>query len=201
MNLTQRLLYVMAMIAAALGMIWVASATASKTPLGPSARAKSTDRRPHSLYGARSGDAIINVMGAVPGDSGRGRLVIANAGSKPFRRVRLTQDNADLGGMSGALQLQIFDRTAKRCLYPYTRLKAPIRRGRRSAPRIQRCRGWRSYDSGRRLNNTVVAGARSLTWRPGERHVIEVRWRLTKWSSNDDQNRTAQFRLRWRAYG
>jgi hypothetical protein len=125
-------------------------------------------------------------------------MVLANAGPRPFTKVTLTQDNVVLGGFSSALQLQVYDAIARRCLYPRPPADEQV-------PTVNvendRCARWMPFDGRQFLRYLVVPGKDgSPKWKRGEQHAIDIRWRLAVSSPNSDQGRRASFRLRWHTY-
>jgi hypothetical protein len=186
-------------IACAVSLLVAASAAASAGLLdGALDRKGATKKSPWATTNSLTGRAVISATGVVPGQSGRKVMTIANTGTRPIKRISLTQDKATRGGMSTALTLQIFDRTTKKCLYPAW--KAPKRRpGRRPPPEPKKCLKMAPWMGGRTLKNVVVRPRKGATWRPKERHQIEVRWSLAKTSPTTDQGKRATFRLNWRA--
>jgi hypothetical protein len=153
-------------------------------------RRKAVRKPPFSLSDTRRGRAVVNARNVVPGRSGLTRVWVGNAGTHRFRSLVLNQTRARTGGISRNLQLTVRDATTRRCLYP-----APPQRRRQWAT----CRGWGPWVGGRALRNVPVAPRNRRYWRPGERHAIEVRWRLTTASPSSDQGRSATFTLLWRA--
>jgi hypothetical protein len=148
----------------------------------------------HKVSNTLNGRALFNVKDLQPGWTGRKRVVLSNVGPQPFSRVTLTQDLVDTGGFSQALQLQIYDVTAKRCLYP--RPPAQARRPRGIAEEY-RCL-WAPWDGQADVRFLVVPGKDGTTfWQRREQHLFFVRWRLAESSPNSDQGRAASFRLRW----
>ena len=150
----------------------------------------------------RDGKAVFVARGVKPGAQGFGRVVITNSGRRQFRKVMLYQDAVRMGGMSRALQLQVFDRTTKQCLYPRQKVKRIQRRGRTKKFTMTpvQCRTWGSFNVGNQLRSSSILGRNGTTvWKTRERHELEVRWRLLSTSPNSDQGRKASFRLRWRA--
>lgn len=182
-----------------------ASLAASRGPLvrsetaavGPSQRVAGKIR--HRVSNNRSGRAVLTIDEALPGQAGRRRMVLANAGPRPFRRVTLTQDHLVTGGFSAALQLQVYDAITRRCLYP----RPPLRmRVPNVAVEHDRCSRWMPFDGRRHLRYLLVPGADGTSqWKRGEQHAIDVRWRLAANSPNSDQGRRAGFRLRWHTNG
>jgi hypothetical protein len=162
---------------------------------GRAAKAKPT---PWRINNSRMGKTVINVSGVYPGKQGTGRVVLNHTGTKPIKRIALTQDQVKLGGMSPALQLQVFDFTAKRCLYPRPVLPKP-KRGAKPKPEPRVCATWKPFTAGRALQNMVVPPLQGTTWKPKEKHAIDVRWRLLPTSPPSDQGKSASFRLVWRA--
>ncbi len=153
----------------------------------------------HRVSNNRSGEAVLKIDGVLPGHEGRRRMVLANAGPRPITRVTLTQDHIVEGGFSDALQLQVYDAITRRCLYP----RPPARL---QVPRVQvepdRCMQWMPFDGRSDIRFLTVPGKDgSNTWRRGEQHAIDVRWRLASTSPNSDQGRRASFRLRWHTTG
>lgn len=150
----------------------------------------------HKVSNTLNGKAMFNVQDLQPGWAGRKRVVLSNVGPQPFSRVTLTQDLVDDGGFSDALQLQIFDVSTKRCLYPRPSDAAVQRRLRATAP--LNCERWMPWDGHEDLRFMVVPGKDGTTfWQRAEQHLFFVRWRLAERSPNSDQGRRASFRLRW----
>jgi hypothetical protein len=177
-----------------------AGVTIERTP--PSARVptlKENGKIVHRVSNNRSGEAVLRIDGITPGQEGRRRVVLANAGPRPFRRVTLTQDHVVQGGFSDALQLQVYDAITRRCLYPRppARLRVP-----RVRVEPDRCMQWMPFDGRSDMRFLTVPGKDgTATWRRGEQHAIDVRWRLASTSPNSDQGRRASFRLRWHTSG
>lgn len=152
----------------------------------------------HRVSNNRSGQAVLVIPEAVPGQEGRRRMVLSNAGPRPFTKVTLTQDNLVTGGFSRALQLQVYDAITRRCLYPRPPVDARVPN---VAVEHDRCARWMPFDGRRHLRSLVVPGKDgSTTWRRGEQHAIDIRWRLADSSPNSDQGRRASFRLRWHTH-
>jgi hypothetical protein len=178
----------------------MADVTIERTPPGariPTLRID--DKIVHRVSNNRSGQALLDIRGLTPGQEGRRRVVIANAGPRPFRRVTITQDHLVPGGFSDALQLQVYDAITRRCLYP--RPPAHLR-----VPRVRtepdRCFRWMPFDARRDLHFLPIPGKDgSNTWQRGEMHAIDVRYRLAPTSPNSDQGRRSSFRLRWYTHG
>jgi hypothetical protein len=154
----------------------------------------------HKVSNNLNGRALFNVQDLQPGWAGRKRIVLSNVGPQPFSRVTLTQDLVDTGGFSDALQLQIFDVTTNRCLYPRPSAEAVRRRLRATSP--LNCERWMPWDGQKDLRFiTVTARDGTLTWQRREQHLFYIRWRLDESSPNSDQGRAASFRLRWNTSG
>ena len=105
----------------------------------------------------------IQPAAASPGQEGRRRMVLANAGPRPFRRLTLTQDHLVEGGFSDALQLQVYDAITRRCLYPRppARLRVP-----RVRVEPDRCMQWMPFDGRSDMRFLTVPGKDgSNTWR------------------------------------
>ena len=152
----------------------------------------------HRVSNNRSGQAVLVIPEALPGQEGRRRMVLANAGPRPFSRVTLTQDNLVTGGFSGALQLQVYDAITRRCLYPRPPIDEQVPN---VAVEHDRCARWMQFDARRHLRYLIVPGKDGTpTWKRGEQHAIDVRWRLAASSPNSDQGRRASFRLRWHTH-
>ncbi|MCW2926530.1 MAG: hypothetical protein JWM86_498 [Thermoleophilia bacterium] len=152
----------------------------------------------NKISNSRQGKAVLTVRTTKPGLTGRGRVVLANVGAKPIRRLLLTQDQVKQGGVGKALQLQVFDSTTRKCLYPRPKLR-PVRVGVAPPKEPTRCLGWAPFNAGKALRRFSVPSRKGTTWARGEKHAIDVRWRLDTSSPNTDQGRTATFRLLWNA--
>ena len=194
-----RLLYWMLAVAGAVLALMGASAAASSGAFD-SLVAERAGRKPvpNKFSNNRSGRAIITVKNALPGKQARGRIVIANVGSNPIKKVLLTQDQVKNTGIGSALQLQIYDVSAKRCLYPRPKLPKP-RPGKKPLKEPTVCKAWMPFKGGRALTKLQVPSIKGAVWKRKEKHAIDVRWRLLPTSPNSDQNKTASFRLIWRA--
>ena len=149
---------------------------------------------PYAMTNSLKGKAIISATAVVPGQSGRGKVVISNTGTRPFRSVKLTQAKSS-NPIGPGLELQVFDSTTKRCLYPLPKLPKP-KRGRPAPKPPRTCTAWAPWTAGGKLRNLAVPPTRGKTWRPRERHVVHVLWRLR---SDAPQGVTASFNLTWRA--
>ncbi len=193
------------MVAAATALVLAGASLAAgarfeRTP--PSARVPTLrvdGRIVHRVSNNRSGEAVLKVDGVMPGQQGRRRVVLSNTGPRPFKRVTLTQDHVAQGAFSDALQLQVYDAVARRCLYP--RPPAHLR-----VPRVKvepnRCLRWMPFDGRSSMRFLTVPGKDGTNiWKRGEQHAIDVRWRLADSSPNSDQGRRASFRLRWHTLG
>jgi hypothetical protein len=128
----------------------------------------------------------------LPGTIDRRLLVVGNDGKRYVRRIAIYQDQVVDTGFSSALRIQLWDRTTNRCIYP-----AP----RSGVPPFGRCRHWGAWDASNELDGRAITPKWGVDWRPGERHVIQIRYALRPWSTNSDQEQEASFRLRWRYYG
>lgn len=181
-----------------------ASAAASRGPVTPSVSGRTPTqvvdgKIRHRVSNNRSGEAVLSIDQAFPGQEGRRRMVLSNSGPRPFARVTLIQDHVAQGGFSDALQLQVYDAITRRCLYPRPprRLQVP-----NVAVEHDRCTRWMPFDGRRQLRYLLVPGTTgTTTWKRGEQHAIDVRWRLADSSPNSDQGRRASFRLRWNTTG
>ena len=154
-------------------------------------------RSPYSATVSQTGRAVVKTTAVKPGETGRGRVTVTNTGTRPIRKVLLTQDKVSTGGAGAALHLQVFDTTTKKCLYPRPTLKKP-RPGTPAPKEPRACGSWRPFTAGKALNKLQVPPRKGAAWARKERHVIEVRWRLDPSSPNTDQGRKATFRLLWR---
>lgn len=139
-------------------------------------------------YNRRNGSHVFRAKGLVPGDTQQRLLVVGNDGRRRLRTIRAWQDEVTNTGFGPALGIQLWDRTTNRCIYP-----AP----RAGEPELGDCRRWGSWNAGAALQGAVVRPRWTSTWRPGERHVIAVRFALRESSANADQGQLASFRLRW----
>lgn len=184
---------------AALLVLAGASAAASRVDLERLLSASAHRQRgPYQINNSRLGRAVIDASNVKPGQQGRGRVTLGHTGTRPIRRITLTQDKVVNTGIGPGLQLQLFDVTAKRCLYPRPKVK-PARPGRKPPKEPRSCSGWMPWKAGARLRNLVIPTLRGNSWKPREKHAIEVRWRLADTSPNTDQGKRASFRLTWRA--
>jgi hypothetical protein len=186
-------------VAMAILMLLAANAAASTNVFGlVGARAKKPKPVAWKTTNSRLGKSVISMTGVLPGQQGSGRVVISNSGTKPIKKITLTQDQVQLGGFSPALQLQVFDTTAKKCLYPRPKLVKP-KPHKKPKPEPKTCATWMPFTAGKALKGLVVPQLKGTTWRVKEKHSIDVRWRLTTDSPPSDQGKSASFRLVWRA--
>lgn len=191
-----RPMYWMCVLAGAFFLLAAANAAASNGLL-ERAGLRAKKPTPYKFTNTRTGKAVVVAKDVKPGETGTGRFTIANAGTKPIRFVQLTQDKV-VHGAGPALQLQVFDSTTKRCLYP--RPKLPKARPGKKPPKEPKvCLSWKPFKAGKALSKLAVPPRAGKAWKPKERHTIEVRWRLDPSSPNSDQGRTSTFRLQWRA--
>lgn len=151
-------------------------------------------RTPYAFTNSLKGKAVISANAVVPGQTGVGKVVIANTGTKPFKSVKLSQSAAS-NPIGSGLELKIFDTTTKRCLYPLPKLKKP-RKGRPAPKPPRTCTAWAPWTGGAKLRNVVVSPRAGKVWKPRERHTIQVTWRL---GLDAPQGANATFRLEWRA--
>lgn len=147
---------------------------------------KKKPRSAYQLSNSRKGKAVFSARNVVPGQVGRGTVVISNTGRRPFRKVTLSQ-TAVRNRIGTSAKLQVYDATTGRCIYP-----APRRKLKRPP---KRCTSWGWWTGKRKLRNAVVPPRRGKVWRPRERHVIHVRWRV---GQDIPQGRKARFNLVWR---
>lgn len=176
-----------------------ATIVATRSGMTDAATDRAARSVPCKVSNSRSDERFFVVEHALPGRSGRRRMVLANVALRPFSRGTLTQDRVWLGGFSSALQLQVYDAIARRCLHP--RPPAAER-----VPQVKvesdRCSHWMPFDGRSRIHDLLVPGFDgSSTWNHGEQHAIDVRWRLAPRSPNSDQGRRAGFRLAWNVVG
>lgn len=143
-------------------------------------------------YNRRAGSHVFRAANVMPGERGDRLLVIGNDGRRYVRRIALTQDKVTDSGFGQALRLQLYDRTVDRCIYP-----AP----RSGEPEFGDCRHWGPWNARSELVGRRIIPASGKNWRPGERHVIRVRYELKPWSTNSDQGQSASFRFVWRYHG
>lgn len=149
---------------------------------------------PYAFTNSQKGKAIFSAAAVLPGQTGIGKLVISNTGTKPFRTVKLTQSKA-LNPFGAALTLQVFDTTTKRCVYPAPKLPKP-KKGTPAPKPPKTCTAWAPWTGGAKLKNAVVAPRKGATWAPKEKHTIQVSWRI---GADVPQGTAASFRLDWRA--
>jgi hypothetical protein len=147
---------------------------------------QSAGRVDYRFTSSSRGKAIIKAKRVKPGQVGTARVTIRNTGRKPIRRMTITQDRVKQGGISSALQLQVYDASTRRCLYPRQFAKGA-------------CKQFKPWNGSKRLKKLPIKSKRGAGWRPLETHVIQIRWRLAKTSPNRDQRKAASFRLVWRA--
>ena len=150
--------------------------------------------QPYAMTNSLKGKAIISAKSVRPGQTGTGKVVIANAGKKPFKSVKLSQAKAS-NPFGTALQLQVFDTTTKRCLYPPPKLRKP-KKGKPAPKPPKKCTAWAAWTGGAKLRNVPVTPRKGTTWAPKEKHTIKVSWRI---GPDVPQRTTATFRLEWRA--
>lgn len=205
MRLATRTYWILVVLASALALAG-ASMAASARLRAPSHREVTNangvgmydGRIRHKVSNSLDGRALFNVQDLQPGWAGRRRVVLSNVGPQPFSRVTLTQDLVDTGGYSDALQLNIYDVTTQRCLYPRPPIDARLPR---AVAEERRCL-WASWDAQDAVKFLAVPGRDGTpTWRRAEQHLFFVRWRLAPDSPNSDQGRSASFRLRWNTSG
>jgi len=192
-----RIMYWMSVLLGAITTIFATNAMAANGVFERMSGASGRKPVPNKISNNRSGKAVLVVKNAVPGTNGRGRVVLANVGSNPIRTVRISQDQVRSGGIGPALQLQVYDTTAKRCLYPRPKITKQ-KRGAKPRPELTTCAKWMPFNGGRALKSVHVPALKGTSWKRKEKHAIDVRWRLDSASTNTDQGKSASFRLVWR---
>ena len=146
----------------------------------------------YRFYNRRKFTHVFRATNLTPGDRGERLLVIGNDGKRYIRRIALTQDHVENSGFGPALRIQLWDRTTDRCIYPSPRRGEPVH-----GP----CRHWGPWDATSELNGRRIVPKTRKSWRPGERHVIVVRYELKEYSPNSDQGQYARFRFIWKYHG
>ena len=141
-------------------------------------------KKKYGYTNSLKGKALFKATNVKPGALGGGSVIIKNTGAKPIR-FNLTQDQVANSGIGKALVLRIYDKSAKRCLYP---------------KRKGACIRWAPWAGGAKLRKLPLLSLKGKkTWKKREKHEIQVQWQLGATSTNSDQGKTAQFRLLWTA--
>lgn len=189
-----RFLYV-ACTAIAAVLLLAGSSMAVQRVRGNERQVADADRRftlDYLAYNRRNRAHVFRAVNVEPGEGEDRLLVVGNDGRRYVRRIALSQDRVTNTGFSEALRIQLWDRTTNRCIYP-----APLA----GEPEFGHCRHWGPWDAREELQGRRIVPLSGKHWRPGERHVIKVRYRLMSWSPNRDQGQEAGFRFVWRYHG
>lgn len=156
---------------------------------------------------------VISVANAAPGDSGTGTVRVQNVGKKPGR-ILVTYQGMQRSQLDSALQVSIYDKTAKQCIWPLPPKPKRVRRKRKIVlvyQTVNPCRTLAPWSAKLHNKPVVPRGWKPLTkagrptpkkqlaWKRKERHVLIVSWKLPLTADNSYQGQTSSFRLTWKA--